>query len=946
MKQISFFSMKRGIAVAVFFVAGCMAILAQDDDISALVNANCDPKVEVINDATYPWTISDGDLKGGATTRNTTSVLTLTYESAHKQYLEFSYDASWHCLTLLVDGFEIFSSSNGWTRHVQYIESGRHIIQFKDSIYTYNYQGPSYYTLLRNITIHEYDWLDITLSRAGDLGTEVLNKVDVLDDVVQLRIHGQLNDNDWEKIHLMKNLRDIDLSDAAISAIPDDEFNTCPYLRTALLPESLTSIGNSAFKSTKLASINIPANVASIGVNAFIYVKSLATVTIPSNTALKNIGEYAFKDCISLKSFNMPNSITSLGRCTFEGCTSLSSVVLSNGITTLDEYTFYGCTALSSIVLPNALQSIGRECFYSTKALTSIDFPQALITIGDNAFGNSGLVEVVLPQNLTTLGTGAFNYCDSVKYVELPVTPDPGNLYYNGNGYRSSFSYCTALEKVVCPSATPPLISSAPFYNIGISKVTLVVPAFAVVDYKLDPYWHDFGNIVGGAEPTQFRVPSTLSLTNDRRPANKTDITMTTNGRLVVSGNAPLEIGKLTFNTNYGNSGVSAQLLSQTPAISVDQVLTRFYAASGRWYFITPMHDINVNDISHNVADASFIFRYYNSQNRAANGPTGSWQNLLDNMLKAGQGYILQTNKAGWINLPATATGKDAVLVIDDVTTALNTYNATNNANANWNYVGNPYPCFYDTYYMDLTAPITVRDYSNNTYRAYSPVDDGYVLKPMEAFFVQKPTGQNQILFQQEGRQLTTEVQHSARAPKIGENSRQLFDLEITDGTHSDRTRIVMNPQASLAYEPAVDVTKFISMEADVPQLYTIDGEDNQLSINERPVGDGLIPLGLYASQAGTFAISLSRGNSTLLLIDNENGETIDLTQGSYTFTIDAGIHDSRFTVKVGAAFTNITEIENGMLLNSKYFDLQGRSVNGQLQKGIYVKNGKKYVVK
>ena len=216
----------------------------------------------------------------------------------------------------------------------------------------------------------------------------------------------------------------------------------------------------------------------------------------------------------------------------------------------------------------------------------------------------------------------------------------------------------------------------------------------------------------------------------------------------------------------------------------------------------------------------------------------------------------------------------------------------------------------------------------------------------MEAFFVQKPTGQNQILFQQEGRQLTTEVQHSARAPKIGENSRQLFDLEITDGTHSDRTRIVMNPQASLAYEPAVDVTKFISMEADVPQLYTIDGEDNQLSINERPVGDGLIPLGLYASQAGTFAISLSRGNSTLLLIDNENGETIDLTQGSYTFTIDAGIHDSRFTVKVGAAFTNITEIENGMLLNSKYFDLQGRSVNGQLQKGIYVKNGKKYVVK
>ena len=924
-----FTTMKYGIAAVVLTLVCNLDMNAQSnsDAISTPINANCNIQVEVSNDATYPWTISNGDLKCGNADKNkdnTTSMLTLTYDSNHEQFLDFSYyrnTSSYNTLTLIIDEEQhVLEGAYNWSHCRYYISAGHHTIQFVFKKDNYSYD---YYCLLRNISIREFDWLDISLSKSGMLGTEVLYKVDVLDDVVQLRVHGPLNDNDWEIIHLMKNLRDIDLTDATITSIPNNEFNACPYLQTALLPESLTSIGESAFAYTALPNIIIPANVTSIGGSAFYQAKSLKTVTIPQKSSLTSLGGYTFYECTSLQSFQVPN-----------------------GVTELKNYTFYNCTALTSVVLPNALQSIGDYCFHETKVLKTIEFPQTLTYIGEEAFYLSGLTEVILPQNLSILGYKVFGYCSSLKYVELPVTPNPSANSWS-NGYYLPFYYCTALEKVVCPSATPPsYYSGNPFSGVDLSKVTLVVPAFAVVDYKLEAQWHLFGNIVGGAEPTQIQLASTLSLTNDRRPANKTDITITVPGRLVVSGNAPLEIGKLVFNTNYDHSGVSAQLLSQTPAISVDQVLTKFYAASGRWYFITPMHDINVNDISHSVADASFIFRYYNSQNRAASGPTGSWQNLLNNTLKAGQGYILQTNKAGWINLPATATGKDAVLVIDDVTTALNTYNAANSANANWNYVGNPYPCYYDTYYMDLTAPITVRDYSNNTYRAYSPVDDGYMLKPMEAFFVQKPAGQNQILFQQEGRQLTTEIQHSARAPKAGNDSRQLFDLEITDGIHNDRTRIVMNPQASLAYEPAVDVTKFISTEADIPQLYTIDGEDNQLSINERPVDDGIIPVGLYASQAGTFAISLSRGNSTLLLIDNENGETIDLSQGSYTFTINAGTHDSRFTIKVGSAFTNITEIENGILSNSKCFDLQGRSVNGQPQKGIYVKNGKKYIVK
>ena len=55
---------------------------------------------------------------------------------------------------------------------------------------------------------------------------------------------------------------------------------------------------------------------------------------------------------------------------------------------------------------------------------------------------------------------------------------------------------------------------------------------------------------------------------------------------------------------------------------------------------------------------------------------------------------------------------------------------------------------------MDFTAPITV--WTGSTYKAYSIVDDNYVLRPMESFFVQKPDEIDNIIFHKEGRQFTS----------------------------------------------------------------------------------------------------------------------------------------------------------------------------------------------
>ena len=778
----------------------------------------------------------------------------------------------------------------------------------------------------------EVSWLTAEISTPGSLGQEVLYQADVLGDVEFLKVKGTMNGDDWTTVKNMANLKGVDLSEAKFDAIPDEQFAGQPSLSMAKLPAGIKTIGRRAFYQTALCNISIPASVTTIGEDAFSGCKYLFKLEFTQNASLTSVGQNAFYNCSNLQAVALPGSLT-----------------------VLPYNMFYRCSSLSSVVLPPTLQRIGRYCFSQTSALKHIDLPQGLAEIGHEAFEQSGIEHIVLPTNLTTLGYRCFESCMSLKTVELPATPKPYTDYNSYYGYDYNFYNCPALEKVISHSATPPIIYSSqyPFQGVDLSKVTLVVPAFSVVDYKLDTYWHQFGKIEAGTEPTMLHIASTLSLTNNRRPANKVDILLDEGGSLLVGGNAPLEVGTLTFTANMGpweNQGNFGQLINNTANVSVDQMLTRHYVYADRWYFITPLHDVNVADVVHSNAEASFVFRYYNGQNRATNGPEGSWQDLTDNTLKAGQGYILQTNRQGWLTMPATATGKAAALVSDDASVALRTYNAPNAADASWNYVGNPYPCYYDTYYMNFSAPLTVWDNASRTYRAISIADDDYVLRPMQAFFVQKPDGLSQILFTKEGRQQGADVQRPEGARKANGQgaSRQIFDVSISNGEQTDQARVVINAQASVSYETGRDATRFLSTDTRVPQLYTRDAEGNQLAINERPLADGVVALGMQVNQPGTFTLSAPRAATSLLLTDAQTGQTTDLSLQDYTFTVaEAGSLDQRFTLVLSVGITAIDAVTaEGQAADVQIFDLQGRRIEGQPQQGLYIINGKKHVVK
>jgi hypothetical protein len=493
-------------------------------------------------------------------------------------------------------------------------------------------------------------------------------------------------------------------------------------------------------------------------------------------------------------------------------------------------------------------------------------------------------------------------------------------------------------------SATPPVVPADPFAGSRDKTViTLVVPSFAVVNYKLDTYWKQFGSIVEGDDVDYWKITSPLMLTNNRRMQGKPDVDLYYNGQLTVGGAAPMTMKNFNM---YINEDTPGRLLNTCDDVTADNITTRFSVAANKWYFFTPLHDVAVADITV-TNNASYVIRYYDATNRATNGPTGSWKNVDTEKLIAGQGYIFYCNTACEITFPAGDNGQAQLFTTTDVTTNLVTNVAETAANSSWNYVGNPYPCYYDIYYMGFSAPITV--WTGSTYKAYSIADDDFVLRPMQSFFVQKPDAVDKIVFGKSGRQLLSTVSsHAAAGAKgIGLTSRQIFNVQITNAGSdtADETRVVLNDNANMGYEMECDASKFMSMNADVPQLYTTDADGNAYAINERPKQNGIVALAYYAGEEGQYTISAKRADGTILLIDNEEDKTVDLTEGDYTFYSEAtnGVNDTRFTLKLdmgSATAIDGVKVETDAA-DDDIYDLSGRKTNA-VQPGIYIQHGQK----
>jgi hypothetical protein len=267
--------------------------------------------------------------------------------------------------------------------------------------------------------------------------------------------------------------------------------------------------------------------------------------------------------------------------------------------------------------------------------------------------------------------------------------------------------------------------------------------------------------------------------------------------------------------------------------------------------------------------------------------------------------------------------------------------------------VGNPYPAFCAINSIGHNGIITA--WNGNGYSAYSPIDDQYMVKPFEAFFVQRADDAEAITFKADGRQHAKSTEESAPSPALhrAHQNRCVYNITLSDDNYTDRARLVINPEAKSEYETNCDAAKMMSMDTRVPQLYIIDN-DIHYAIDERPVGEGRFQLGMRVNATGTYTIALqepAEDNTTVVLTDHQTGKKTDLSQGSYSFTANEGINDNRFTITLIGDITGIKDAmrlnDNEKITNDKYYTIDGKRVASTSQPGIYIvnKNGKNHKV-
>ena len=884
--------------------------------------------------------------KDYSTAVETSSTLKATVNVDGDATLCYTYRGDWYStMRVYLDGELVQTVLNnqaemGDRRYYLEMTAGKHDITWecllndaRTNASTSHYQYISKIGVVNTPTI-----TPATTTVEGQLGTEVLKLVDPVSSVKKIVINGIIGADDWNTIGLMVNAFSIDMSGATATApMPNSMFyksdSKWQFLHNVELPQGLTAIGESAFYQSDVENeITFPETLTSIGRNAFYRTK--------------------------IKAAHLPEGLTKVGDNAFSYCYYLENATWPSTAATVPISCFYNCRNLRTFTIPEGVKVIGSDAFSECWRFNP-RFPSSVSTINSYAFQNTATDSLFVSENMSVYQY-AFGNCSNLVYAEWPTTFNYS--YVNGtNGDTGNIiGNCKKLNTVKLKSPTMVTYNVQRFfgYDTSPSKFTLQVPDFLVSAYKLDPYWYQC-NVEGfnSAEITDWNIRKPLVLNAGQRIGGTPSLDVRSGGSITVNGddvqtinNLKIDYSQRSFYT--GNGSINQQwgmMLGNTDKVNIIGELSEWVLTEEkRWYFLTLPFDTKVGDIeAHSYAGGttSYAVRYYDGAQRAATGTGSSWKNYeADDIIPAGTGFIFQTAKAAYSKFTAQDNAsKQYILSNREFVKALEANPSGVNANKGWNLVGNPWQTYYNIHKLNFTAPITVWNADNRNYAAYSIIDDDYAIKPLEAIFVQCPDEVNSISFPIDGRQLTDVIESQNAARAATQSERRLIDVVLSDGELTDKTRFVMNPQALVDYELERDASKFFSMDAAMPQLYTIE-QGQPLAINERPEADGTVKLGFRVAKDGQYTISAPRNQfKNIVLLDTETGLETDLSStDGYAFSAQAGTCDSRFQLRVGGVVvTGVQSVAVAQQQTGEAYNLNGQRVS-EPQKGLYIVNGKK----
>lgn len=228
-------------------------------------------------------------------------------------------------------------------------------------------------------------------------------------------------------------------------------------LTNFVIPDSVESIGESAFLGVPLENVIIPASVTFIDKGAF--ASSPSNVTTPMTVVFEE-GD---------KPLEVAGPVKSLDFGVFFFNERLTSVKLPKRLINIADEMFSSCKNLKEITIPSGVTSVGLDPFRNS-GIESVVFenstdPERTVTFADGYYEESGygpnsiiinhgtfgdlvsLKNVTLPKGTTRIADYMFCGCTSLEQITIPNTITNGTDGYYAVG-RAAFKNCTALKTV------------------------------------------------------------------------------------------------------------------------------------------------------------------------------------------------------------------------------------------------------------------------------------------------------------------------------------------------------------------------------------------------------------------------------------------------------------------------------------------------------------------
>lgn len=269
-----------------------------------------------------------------------------------------------------------------------------------------------------------------------------------------------------------------------VATIEGDLFKRKSDVGEIILPDTITEIGDGAFKNCpNLVRISVP-NVMNIGANAFDGCVSLGEVI--AGGKIVSIGDYAFRNS-KIDELNVGDKLVSIGAGAFENCEELYFFEIPASATTIGDDAFKNCTGIIEVVNLSSFSSVrgsddlGGLCKYAWNVCTSEDEPRKIsnvdgfiiydrqrpeegdllikykgtdkeVTIPDGIwiinnsafYANENITKVIVPESVDQIGIEAFRDCINLKTVVLS-----DYLHYFS---EYAFAGCTSLDTINIPS--------------------------------------------------------------------------------------------------------------------------------------------------------------------------------------------------------------------------------------------------------------------------------------------------------------------------------------------------------------------------------------------------------------------------------------------------------------------------------------------------------------